>query len=312
MNPEDVDGPCESCCGKPNANKVWKLPCLRVKITDVKLFKPGQVHGYEWTQRWKDNIVDNIASWASTEEKWIRLSEGLTPTSVELRVRQFIPQEGDRLERSWVHEGSHRSAPIPPYAIIDLTEAQQAYSQYIKKAVSGMFTDVLNAVVGEQRGPLWRTYHMAWRLAQRPETANDEKRLLNKVLELWMAIRLTTTSTVIVGDETLGMDRDVMDETSPQHGKIPLPPVMGAQIDTILIIHIQSKLRREMLDMLQKMTQASKQKTWLTTYLATFILLHNIALITDHDARYAQKHGMKVSHHFCPSITCGMRPGVVC
>ena len=43
------------------------------------------------------------------------------------------------------------------------------------------------------------------------------------------------------------------------------------------------------------MTQEKKQKTWLTTYLVTFILLHNIALITKHDAEYAKKHGMRVS-----------------
>jgi hypothetical protein len=50
-------------------------------------------------------------------------------------------------------------------------------------------------------------------------------------LRLWMAVRLTTKSTIIVGDETLGMSRDIMDKTSPIHGCIPLPPVMGAQLD---------------------------------------------------------------------------------
>jgi hypothetical protein len=48
------------------------------------------------------------------------------------------------------------------------------------------------------------------------------------------------------------------------------------------------------------MTQDKKQKTWLTTYLVTFILLHNIALITKHDADYARKHGIKVG--------CRVRP----
>ncbi|KAL2759209.1 hypothetical protein ACRALDRAFT_1062235 [Sodiomyces alcalophilus JCM 7366] len=291
-NPKVPDGPCLTCTGK-QISKVWRIPCLRVKLTDVKLFKPGQVHGYEWTQRWKDSIVDNIANWASPEEKWIKLSEGLTPTSVELRVRKFIPQEGDRLDRSWVHQGVRRSVPIPPYAIVDLGEAQEAYSEYIKTATSSTFVSVIDSVIGTDRNLLWRTYYLAWRLSQHPNTEKDERDLLRKALELWMAIRLTTRSTVIVGDEMLGMDCNIMDETSPQHGKIPLPPVMGAQIDMVLITHIQTRLRRELLDMLQKMTQATKQKTWLTTYLVTFILLHNIALITDHDARYARKHGMK-------------------
>jgi len=68
---------------------------------------------------------------------------------------------------------------------------------------------------------------------------------------------------------------------------------MGAQIDSVLIHQIQPQLRRKTLEELQKMTQDKKQKTWLTTYLVTFILLHNIALITKHDADYARKHGME-------------------
>lgn len=50
------------------------------------------------------------------------------------------------------------------------------------------------------------------------------------------------------------------------------------------------------------MTQEKKQKTWLTTFLVTFILLHNIALITKHDADYARKHGLPVSVLIIP---CG-------
>lgn len=39
------------------------------------------------------------------------------------------------------------------------------------------------------------------------------------------------------------------------------------------------------------MTQQKKQKTWLTTYLVSFILLHNVSLITNHDRGRAEKHG---------------------
>lgn len=143
-------------------------------------------------------------------------------------------------------------------------------------------------------GLLWETYGMAWNLYRDPATQMEERDLLSKALKLWVATRLTTTSTVIVGEETLGMPRDIMPRSSPQHGKIPLPPVMGAQIDMILISNVQTMLRREMLDKLQRIIQQNKQSTWLTTYLVTFVLLHNIALITKHDHNYAKKHGMQV------------------
>src|SRR5687768_4664569 len=100
-------------------------------MTDIKLFKHVQVQGYEWTQRWKDNIVDNISSYASAETKTIQISEGYTTKPVRLRVRRFVPQIGDKLHRTWVHDGHKKSVPIPPYAIIDLDEAQQAYHEHI-------------------------------------------------------------------------------------------------------------------------------------------------------------------------------------
>jgi hypothetical protein len=248
------------------------------------------VHGYEWTQRWRDSVVDNIANWASTDVKIIEVSEGYTSRSVQLKVRQFVPQEGDRLERSWVFNGAKKSVPIPPYAIVDLEAAQKAYGDYINGGIVECFSNI----VRRRESLLWRTYMLAWRTAQDPTVSEEERNLLMLTLRLWMAVRLTTKSAIIVGNETLGMPPNIMDETSPIHGCIPLPPVMGAQLDLILIHHIQSKLRREMLEKLQKMTQSNKQRTWLTTYLVTFILLHNIALITEHDAGYARKHGIKV------------------
>jgi uncharacterized protein YecT (DUF1311 family) len=266
------------------------MPCLRYKITDVKLFKPGPVKGHEWTRRWVEGVADDISHWASTETRNVKVTEGYTEHSVELRVRQFVPQDGDSLERSWVYDGVRRRVSIPAYAIVNLEEAKGAYSTYISRNLPECCKSVLS---GKDK-LLVATYWAALRAARDPEADEKEKELLKKALQLWMAIRLTTKSTVIVGEETLGMSPDIMDETSPLKGKIPLPPVMGAQIELVLIHQIQSSLRREMLENLQSMTTANKQKTWFTTYLITFILLHNVALLCQHDTGYARKHGMKV------------------
>lgn len=298
-DPDDETACCLTC--KPKANSIHhkhlsRLPCIRAKLTDVKCMKPGQVHGFEWTLRWGDNgPVDNIANWASSDVKIIRVTEGYARgMSVQLHVREFIPQPGDKLERSWVGpDGSKKSVPIPPYAITDLDEAQAAYQDYIKRGVVDCFSSLVEGVMGARDHLLFTTYSKAWQLSQDPRISPEERELLTQTLELWVAVRLTTKSVEIVGNETLGMDRNILDNSSPQHGKIPLPPVMGAQLDLVLIQHIQTRLRRDMLEKLQKMTQQNKQKTWLTTYLVTFILLHNIALLANHDASYARKHGMK-------------------
>lgn len=274
---------------------MYRLSCLRWKITDVKLFKPGQVQdqGLKWTDRWKGSVMDEIASWDSPRVRTIQVTEGYTGKSVRLRVRQFQPQEGDKLKRSWVSpNGKKNEIEIPPYAIVDMEEAKAAFNRYIKLGL----LDCCNHLLGSRDQLLWRTYTLAMKTAMDPSTPPSEKNLLLSTLDLWMSVRLTTKSFEIVGDDTLDMPRDmVRDKDSPLYGKIPLPPVMGAQIDSVLIHQIQPQLRRRTLEELQKMTQEKKQKTWLTTYLVTFILLHNISLITKHDAEYAKKHGMNVS-----------------
>ncbi|OTA92067.1 hypothetical protein M434DRAFT_75196 [Hypoxylon sp. CO27-5] len=289
INEADKHGSCLTCLKVSNM-KVFRMPCLRYKITDVKLFKPGNVKGYEWTRRWIEGIPDDISNWASLETKKVKVTEGYTEQAVELRVRQFIPQEGDRLERSWVHEGTQRRVTIPPYAIVNLEEAKATYTAYIKQGLPECCKKVLS---GKDKMILV-TYGAAIKASRDPATDPKESALLKKALQLWMAIRLTTKSTIIVGEETLGMSPDIMDDTSPLRGCIPLPPVMGAQIELVLIHQIQSSLRREMLENLQAMTQANKHQTWFTTYLITFILLHNVALLCQHDAGYAKKHGIKV------------------
>ncbi|KAI0863093.1 hypothetical protein F4860DRAFT_502226 [Xylaria cubensis] len=287
-NPEDKAGTCLTCLRVSNV-KVWRMPCLRYKITDVRLFKPGQVKGHEWTRRWVEGVPDDISHWASTETRKVKVTEGYTEHAIELRVRQFVPQDGDSLERSWVHNGIRKWVTIPAYAIVNLEEAKSAYSSYISRSLP----ECCKKILWGKDKLLGATYVMALKTARDPTTSENEKELLKKALQLWMAVRMTTKSTVIVGEETLGMSPDIMDETSPLQGKIPLPPVMGAQIELVLIHQIQSNLRREMLENLQSITQANKQHTWFTTYLITFILLHNVALLCQHDTGYARKHGMK-------------------
>ncbi|ROW11141.1 hypothetical protein VMCG_01172 [Cytospora schulzeri] len=279
--PDDDEAPCDGCKKILANSKIHRLPCRRWKITEVKLFKPGQVKGYEWTRRWKDGTAGpDIGQWASLEVKIIRLTEGYGD-GVELRVRRFVPQPGDKLERTWVENGKMQRRWIEPYALIDLDGAKASYETYLR---SGL-TQMCKALLGPTQKLLWRTYEFAILRAQKPETTPEEKELIWKTLDLWAAVRLTTKSFEIIGEETLGIPSI--------NGPVPIPPVMGAQIDNILLNQTLPKLRRETLETLQTMTQAKKQKTWLTTYLVTFILLHNVALITAHDEGYAKKHGME-------------------
>ncbi|KIH86666.1 hypothetical protein SPBR_08426 [Sporothrix brasiliensis 5110] len=252
-----------------------------------------RVKGHEWTLRWKENtVLDDVGHWASSEVRILRISEGYTNEFVELRVRKFVPQDGDSLERSWVTPtGETRSVQIPPYAVIEPEAIAPQYSSYIKRGLVACCSKVL---ADHKDSVLWPTYWIAVKLTHaKNHLSEDENKLLAKTLELWMTVRLTTRSFEIVGEETLGMPMNILDETSPSHGKIPIPPVMGAQLDSVLIHEIQHSLRHDVLGALQDMFHNNKINTWFTTYLVTFMLLHNASLVIKHDASYARKHGLK-------------------
>lgn len=244
--------------------------------------------------------MDDISTWSSSEMVYINVTEGYSGLSVQLRVRRFEPQDGDKLDRSWISNGVKKSVTIPPFAIVDMEAARTSFDHYIKQAVIPCCKNLL----GPEDGLLSRTYNLAIQLMTRVTTPLVERRLIKSTLELWMSVRLTTKSFEIVGEETLGMPRNLIrDQTNSLCGKIPLPPVMGAQLDSVLIHQLQPQLRRKTLDELQKMVLENKINTWLTLYLVIFILLHNTALITRHDAEYAKKHGLKVGRllpHFPP------------
>jgi hypothetical protein len=219
----------------------------------------------------------------------IQVSEGYSDKVLELKVRRFVPQEGDKLERSWDFEGERRAVRIPPFALVDLDQCKKACIDYIHGSMNQAFTSIL----GRDRGLLYRTYFQTVEYCKSPSTPPDSKDLLQHTFKLWMAIRFSTRSYFIVGDDTLGMPQDILDETSSTPGKIPMPPVLGAQLDLVLIHHIQSHLRRLVLDKLEKLIAKRHLNTWMATYMAIFILLHNASLIISHDASYARKHGMK-------------------
>ena len=267
-----------------------RLPCLRSKVTDVMLSKSGHVPGYEWTRRWSNGNSDPIQKWKTKETKTLSLSEGYSQQSLLVEVRQFVPQKGDKLQRSWCHNGRTVSVSIPPYALIDFDKSKIEYMKYIHESMGQTFESIL----GRSGGLLNSTYQQALQCCKDRSTSSESLALLRNTFRLWMAVRFATKSVFIVGEETL--DIPVLDETSPDAGKIPIPPVLGAQLDVILIHQIQAELRRNVLQGLDKMLMKRETHTWMVRYLVIFMLLHNTALITAHDAGYARKHGIQVKY----------------
>jgi len=290
-DPANPRGTCLTCqrVMKPTLRK---LPCLRYKLTEVRLFREGSFAvGHEWSHRWSGKTLDDITHWASSEVKMVQVTQDYSPSPISFEVREFEPMPGDKLQRRWVHEGVQKTATLPNYAILNMKDAVKAHREFIVNEGPYFFKNTLNYNDRLLSG----TYTMALKLSNDAATP-DERNLLQMVLQLWVTVRMCSKSARISGSETLGMSSDLLDESSPLYGKIPVPPVLGAQSNFIVTNILQGPLKTKILDLLQKLTLAQRPETWFCIYLSNFILLHNCSLLTEHDIGYARKHGLRTKH----------------
>jgi hypothetical protein len=91
------------------------------------------------------------------------------------------------------------------------------------------------------------------------------------------------------------MKPEVEDRSYPLFGKVPLPPVMIAQLDIILTLQVLQPLRKKVLEDFQKIVLSNKPGSWMTVYLITFMSLHSCSKVSEENYRNARKHGFRVS-----------------
>jgi hypothetical protein len=113
-------------------------------------------------------IVD-IAEWRSQEVKTIEITQDLGGASYKLRVREFVPVDGDALARSWVTGGVTKYYECPPYAIVDMEQAGVEYMQYVDNNIA----TAIESEIDETNKLLWNTYSMAFRYSEFAEVSLD-------------------------------------------------------------------------------------------------------------------------------------------
>jgi hypothetical protein len=159
-------------CQKVTSQKVSILPCVRYKITEIRLFKPGPLPGTTWTERWLDKKLTDISDWNSSNTRNILTTEDFSSVPLELEVREFVPQKGDVVERHWhTDSGLRKSVKIPCYAIADMNKAQKAYVDYINKGGAEFFEGCLR----DKNRLLRKTYSAAIVAANDPNTVSGCK-----------------------------------------------------------------------------------------------------------------------------------------
>lgn len=134
LDPDNMTGPCLSC--KAVTETALRRPiCLRKKVTDTKLFDKGAHPQFQWTQRWKEMAFIEITKWASTEIKTISVMQDVGRLCYKLRVREFIPQPSDSLQRKWTSNGISHSYDCTNYAIENMQQAAQEHVNFVDQSI---------------------------------------------------------------------------------------------------------------------------------------------------------------------------------
>jgi hypothetical protein len=103
--------------------------------------------------------ISDIRDWDSTEIKTIAITQDVGGKSYNLKVRKFIPAEGDALERRWKTDGVEQTFKCAPYAIADMREAGRTLSHFADRTLESAICHYID----ETDTLLRSTYHMAYR-----------------------------------------------------------------------------------------------------------------------------------------------------
>ncbi|KAH8682702.1 hypothetical protein BX600DRAFT_506269 [Xylariales sp. PMI_506] len=234
---------------------------------------------------------NEITNWASDVVKIIEVTQDVSNLSYKLRVRQFVPQEDDSLQREWKTQGVKHSYPCANFAIENMAET----GEYLKGVVNASIEPSIDHYLSESDSFLSKTYRTALKYSVDLERS-DEQDLLKSVLRFWVSMRMESRSERICGTESLGMQPQNWDRGCNNYNQILMPPVISAQIELMMTVAILQPLSQSVLKSLLKLIEKGKAHSWLTIYLSLFILLHSCALLTEFENRQARKYGLETRY----------------
>ncbi|ODA79066.1 hypothetical protein RJ55_04657 [Drechmeria coniospora] len=309
-DPENPGGECLACqrFSKTSRKTIHQIFCCRNKLTDAVLFRSG---GLNLTARWSGTAIRDVsaADRISGDVRVISFTQGICGTPITIQVVKFNTRPGDVIARFWtVRDGAEgfetrRRKDLAAYCLVDAWSTASYFEEYVTTNAipSLLMHNKPNPMIqpAVERDVINRTYIMAVKYysgledeieGPRGRTVNVEKRLLRNLFILWFAIRHTTGSAYICGDEKLGMDPETKDDTYPLFGKVSLPRMVIAQFDCITHTKILSIYGREVLKDLEALVFRNQPRWWWTIYFCFFTLLHQASFVSSDRYRHARNN----------------------
>ncbi|KAG5984059.1 hypothetical protein E4U55_006194 [Claviceps digitariae] len=304
---------------KVSKKTLHHVSCYRGKLTDATLYRKD---GLNLTKRWMGTEIRDVSDRLATDVRSIQITFGLCATPISIKVVRFQAIEGDVLAQFWtVREGERgdevrKKKELEPFCLLDIWETAAYFEKYI---IDGAISACIRAhtpnrmlektFVGDD--VINRAYILAVQhycqlcdgVDDRSGTIiNPQKKLLGSLFVFWLASESfgqrdidksmfqghTTGSAYICGDDTLGMKPEIKDATYPLFGRVAVPPMLVAQLDSINHNKLLARYGHEVLRDLETFIFRNQSSSWWTIYLCTFILLHEASWLSADQYRCAR------------------------
>ncbi|RSL73682.1 hypothetical protein CEP54_000205 [Fusarium duplospermum] len=298
---DEPKGECISCKAvNQESPKIHRfMPCQRLKIADLVLYRCG---GLNLTRRWKGIQMRDVSDRVDNIPTVIHVSQGLCRKPLLMQVVRFRPRAGDVTARYWTDtlsgKETFKKKELASYCLYNIMTAAEAVEKYTVENAVPAFIDTLKDEMskGEKgEGCIHKTELMALKrymfLTEKANKSEDDIReigIMINLFTLWCAIRHTTGSFYIEGEETLGMLPETEDRSYPLLGKVSVPRMIVAQFDTLNYVWVLERYKNKLLRDVDWLLLQNKSRWWLTLYIIVFILLREASWVSLDRYRHAR------------------------
>lgn len=132
-NQEGLQFPCLACLffNRESSKTIHTLPCHRTRIVSVSLYRTNNLG---FTKRFPQTKVVDIKTFGPNIE--IKMDDALCETPMVLKLRQYIPIEGDQLGRTYADSrGRVREVYRLPFCLASVEDTARTFKVYIRQHV---------------------------------------------------------------------------------------------------------------------------------------------------------------------------------
>lgn len=261
--------PCPRCLDVNATATIWRAPCFKGRITNVKVYR-DRCMSYPEGMR-------SIDKWVTPRKLKIKLyhngfdgvnHDPSTRPQIEIIVQNFVSVPTDVLHKQWIRNGEVIRHEMPAYAIPPKQKKRAT------KAIEVCFAQHWDTVVDSFSAHLEPLVAEAFIEGKR---LHERLPLIHDALSIYGITCLISKSFNLAGTETLGI-RPVDDPVSPYYGRIPIPMYLDTQLDEMWE-GVMGKISKKLLSELKRKILGRKKEHWYEVCLCLIILLANLETV---------------------------------